>query len=117
MTTASQEAVQPESKPVQDAQSQVEDEEREVGAVPWGIYGCYLRAMGSWWWVILIGASLVAEQAATVGNALFLGFWSQGKIEGFTQGEYMIVYAGECRAQLPPVKPSSLPHILQMTHM
>jgi ATP-binding cassette subfamily C (CFTR/MRP) protein 1 len=78
------------------ASSELEmEEEREVGAVSWGIYGCYLRAMGSWWWVVLIGFSLVAEQGATVGNALFLGFWSQGKIEGFSQGEYMIVYAGE----------------------
>jgi ATP-binding cassette subfamily C (CFTR/MRP) protein 1 len=78
------------------ASSELEmEEEREIGAVSWGIYGCYLRAMGSWWWVVLIGLSLVAEQGATVGNALFLGFWSQGKIEGFSQGEYMIVYAGE----------------------
>lgn len=29
-----------------------------------------------------------------VGNNLFLGFWTGGTIDGFSQGQYMAVYAG-----------------------
>lgn len=71
------------------------DEERETGEVKWAVYDKYIRAMGSGWWAVVIAASLLLEQGATVGNSLLLGFWSGGSIEGFAQGEYMAAYAGE----------------------
>lgn len=73
------------------------EEERETGEIKWSVYTDYLRAMGSWWWAVLIAASLLLEQIATVGNSLMLGFWSNGTIAGFAQGQYMAVYAGERR--------------------
>lgn len=71
------------------------DEERETGEVKWAVYTKYIRAMGSGWWAVIIAASLLLEQGATVGNSLLLGFWSGGSIEGFAQGQYMAAYAGE----------------------
>lgn len=31
--------------------------------------------------------------ATTVGNNLFLGFWTANSLKGFRQGDYMAVYA------------------------
>ncbi|KAK4686687.1 hypothetical protein P7C73_g3435, partial [Tremellales sp. Uapishka_1] len=69
------------------------DEERETGAVSWRVYGNYAKAMGSWPAVCLCFTFLILTQAATVGNTLFLGFWSGDEIAGFSQGAYMGVYA------------------------
>jgi ATP-binding cassette subfamily C (CFTR/MRP) protein 1 len=71
------------------------DEERELGAVSWRVYAKYGKAMGSWPWIGLIGTFLVLTQAANVGNSLFLGFWSGSEINGFGQGDYMGIYAGQ----------------------
>lgn len=76
------------------------DEEREVGAVSWRVYAKYGKAMGSWSWVGLCAVLLCFTQAANVGNSLFLGFWSGGEIEGFSQGDYMAIYAGQSKSQL-----------------
>ena len=70
------------------------DEEREVGAVSWRVYAKYGQAMGGFIWVGLCAALLCFTQAATVGNTLFLGFWSGSQIPGFQMGDYMAVYAG-----------------------
>ena len=77
------------------------DEERETGAVSWRVYAKYGQAMGSWSWVGLCAAMLCLTQAATVGNSLFLGFWSGSEIHGFRQGDYMAIYACECTMSLP----------------
>jgi ATP-binding cassette, subfamily C (CFTR/MRP), member 1 len=69
------------------------DEEREVGAVSWRVYGKYGSAMGGFVWVGLVAFLLCFTQAATVGNSMFLGYWSGSEIHGFQQGDYMGVYA------------------------
>lgn len=71
------------------------DEERRTGKVKWSTYTRYLKAVGNWWWAVIIGIALVTEQAATVGTSLMLGYWSDGKIAGFSHGDYMVVYAGK----------------------
>lgn len=70
------------------------DEERETGEVKWAVYTEYIKAMGSRWWAVVIAAALILEQCATVGNSLLLGYWSNGSISGFAQGQYMAAYAG-----------------------
>ena len=71
------------------------DEERNTGSVSLIVYYKYLRAIGSWWSIALIAATLIAGQAASVGNSLFLGYWSGSEIKGFSQGQYIAVYAGQ----------------------
>jgi ATP-binding cassette subfamily C (CFTR/MRP) protein 1 len=69
------------------------DEERNIGAVPWRTYTYYLQATGAWWKLFMLVAFLCLAQAATVGNSLFLSFWSADEIPGFQQGDYMALYA------------------------
>jgi hypothetical protein len=71
------------------------DEERELGEVSWSVYTGYMRATGSWFWIAVIALLLVLTQAASIGTTLFLGFWSASTISGFSQGQYMAVYAGK----------------------
>lgn len=70
------------------------DEDREIGVVSWRIYGAYLQAMGGLWFSLTVAMLLVLTQVATLGNSLFLGYWSGSQIKGFTTGQYMAVYAG-----------------------
>ncbi len=71
-----------------------EAEERETGAVSWAAYTGYIRAMGNPLWAIIIFGSLALGQIANVANSLMLGFWSGQTISGWSQGQYMGVYAG-----------------------
>jgi hypothetical protein len=80
-------------KPAEDLMLQ---EERETGAVSWDVYRTYARDTGSWSLVVFIAVLLVLGQVANVANVLLLGYWSADEIGGFSQGQYMAVYAGEC---------------------
>ncbi|KAG8979667.1 hypothetical protein FRB94_011257 [Tulasnella sp. JGI-2019a] len=72
----------------------MQEEEREVGAVSWGVYTHYARSMGSVIWAPLLIFLMGMAQVATVGNNIFLGFWSDQGINAFhSQGPYMAVYA------------------------
>ncbi|KAF4584938.1 hypothetical protein EYR40_001764 [Pleurotus pulmonarius] len=72
----------------------MQTEERNTGAVTWETYAKYLRFGGGIFWAPWIITLLALNQAAAVGNNLFLGFWTGQTISGFTQGSYMGVYAG-----------------------
>ncbi|KAK1229440.1 hypothetical protein PQX77_007488 [Marasmius sp. AFHP31] len=72
----------------------MQDEERNTGAVTWGTYRRYLQYAGGFIWAPVIFALLVVSQAAQVGNNLLLGFWTANKIPGFSQGQYIALYAG-----------------------
>lgn len=90
--------------------AQMQVEERQTGTVSWGIYGKYLDYAGGLFWAPVFIVILAATQAAqgvfclrpfcevvtinTVGNTLFLGFWTSQSISGFKQGQYMGLYAG-----------------------
>ena len=69
-------------------------EERETGAVGWKVYVSYLKATGSWLWPLLAGTLLITEQGATVSSSLILGFWSSQEFPGWSNGNYMGLYAG-----------------------
>ncbi|KAG6877944.1 hypothetical protein C0993_001802 [Termitomyces sp. T159_Od127] len=69
-------------------------EERNTGAVTWDIYKNYLRFCGGLVWAPIIVFLLLLNESSQVGNNLFLGFWTGEIIGGFSQGQYMAVYAG-----------------------
>ncbi|EIW71607.1 hypothetical protein TREMEDRAFT_27765 [Tremella mesenterica DSM 1558] len=69
------------------------DEERQIGSVGWAVYRDYLRATGSWLWPVLAGFLLLGEQGALVSTTLVLGFWSEQIFTGWTEGDYMALYA------------------------
>ncbi|KAI3614178.1 abc transporter [Moniliophthora roreri] len=72
----------------------MQDEERNTGAVTWSMYGRYLKYAGGIVWVPVIVLLHTIAQAAQVGNNLFLGYWTATSIPGFSQAQYMGVYAG-----------------------
>ncbi|KAF9466008.1 multidrug resistance-associated ABC transporter [Collybia nuda] len=74
-------------------------EERNTGAVTWDVYRKYLKFAGGVAWAPVILLLLALNEAAQVGNNLFLGFWTADSIEGFTRGQYMAVYGGLGAAQ------------------
>ncbi|KAG6889349.1 hypothetical protein C0992_005577 [Termitomyces sp. T32_za158] len=84
-------------KEVEAALMQVE--ERNTGAVTWDVYTKYLRFCGGLVWAPIIVSLLLLNESSQVGNNLFLGFWTGNIIGGFSQGQYMAVYAGLGAAQ------------------
>ncbi|CED82131.1 multidrug resistance-associated abc transporter [Phaffia rhodozyma] len=71
----------------------MQDEDRAVGAVSGQVYKHYAESMGSVWWAPILLSFFAMAQVATVGNNIFLGFWSAQSIGGFSEGDYMAVYA------------------------
>ncbi|KAK0199743.1 multidrug resistance-associated ABC transporter [Desarmillaria ectypa] len=72
----------------------MQTEERYTGSVAWTTYRDYLRFAGGIIWAPILLSLLVLNQCSQVGSNLFLGFWTGESIHGFTQGQYMAVYAG-----------------------
>ncbi|KAM5532134.1 hypothetical protein V8D89_014227 [Ganoderma adspersum] len=72
----------------------MQDEERLTGAVTWSVYSRYFTFAGGWTASVLpLLLFVTLSQVAQVANTLFLGFWTSSSIHGFTQGDYMGVYA------------------------
>ncbi|KAH8110166.1 multidrug resistance-associated ABC transporter [Phellopilus nigrolimitatus] len=69
------------------------EEERNRGAVPFSIYNQYLKHAGGAFWAPVIILLLTLMQGASVGNNLFLGFWTAESIHGFSESDYMGVYS------------------------
>ncbi|KAG6873111.1 hypothetical protein C0995_002774 [Termitomyces sp. Mi166 len=77
----------------------MQEEERNTGAVTLDVYKKYLRFSGGLVWAPIIVSLLLLNEGSQVGNNLFLGFWTGQTIEGFSQGQYIAVYAGLGAAQ------------------
>ncbi|EJD44619.1 ATP-dependent bile acid permease [Auricularia subglabra TFB-10046 SS5] len=76
------------------AKKLVEGDERETGAVSWSAYYSYLQAAGGIKWAPGLLVWLALAQCAQVASNVFLGFWTDLGIPGFSTGQYMGVYAG-----------------------
>ncbi|KAF9019789.1 multidrug resistance-associated ABC transporter [Hymenopellis radicata] len=77
----------------------MQEEERVTGSVAWSTYRDYMRFAGGLVWFPIFVTLLTLNQVAAVGNNLMLGFWTANSINGFSQGQYMGVYAGLGAAQ------------------
>ena len=70
----------------------MQQEERAVKSVSWGVYAAYIRASGS----ILNGPAvlflLIISQCANIATSLWLSYWTSNKF-GFSEGQYIGVYA------------------------
>ncbi|WRT70501.1 uncharacterized protein IL334_007499 [Kwoniella shivajii] len=81
-----------ESKEEKSKGVEMMEEDRQTGSIPWSIYQTYFVAMGNIFWPILFGAMLIMTQLTTVGNSLWLGWWSAERFS-LDQGGYMGIYA------------------------
>nr|XP_031863483.1 uncharacterized protein CI109_001359 [Kwoniella shandongensis]KAA5530555.1 hypothetical protein CI109_001359 [Kwoniella shandongensis] len=70
------------------------DKEKAQGAVTLSTYVKYAQSMGSWTLPLTCAYLLIMSQSASVLNNLFLGYWSEDKFKGVSQGGYMGIYAG-----------------------
>ncbi|EJU01830.1 hypothetical protein DACRYDRAFT_52395 [Dacryopinax primogenitus] len=77
----------------------MQEEERRTGQVTTKVYTEWLQAAGSVLWAPGLLAIIAFGQAASVGNNLFLGFWTSDSISDFSQSGYMGMYAGLGGAQ------------------
>ncbi|EFI26687.1 ATP-binding cassette [Coprinopsis cinerea okayama7 len=74
-------------------------EERNIGAVSWDVYKRYLWYAGGMIWLFILLSILILNQAAAVGDNLWLGFWTSLEFPSLSQGDYMAVYAAFGAAQ------------------
>ena len=71
----------------------MQEEERETGAVAWGVWTTYGKAMGNATLAPVMMLLYLLAQAANVGNTILLSYWTSQSIEGWPEGKYMGVYA------------------------
>jgi ATP-binding cassette, subfamily C (CFTR/MRP), member 1 len=71
----------------------MQQEERAVNSVSWGIYGAYIKASGSIIMGPLIFLFLVLANGANIVTSLWLSYWTSDRF-GFPMGAYIGVYAG-----------------------
>ena len=70
----------------------MQQEERAVKSVSWGVYTSYIRASGSILNGPLVLFLLILSQAANIATSLWLSYWTSNKF-GFSTGQYIGVYA------------------------
>jgi len=70
----------------------MQQEERAVKAVSWGVYAAYIRASGSLLSGPLIILLLIIAQGANITTSLWLSWWTSNKF-GYSEGTYIGAYA------------------------
>lgn len=71
----------------------MQQEERAVKSVSWGVYAAYIRASGS----ILFGPAVIGmlaiSQCANIATSLWLSYWTSNRFN-YSTGQYIGAYAG-----------------------
>ena len=70
----------------------MQQEERAVKSVSWGVYAAYVRASGTIFNGPLVICLLIASQGANIATSLWLSFWTSNKF-GYSTGQYIGAYA------------------------
>jgi ATP-binding cassette, subfamily C (CFTR/MRP), member 1 len=71
----------------------MQQEERAVRSISWGVYGAYIKASGSILMGPLIFIVLVLANCANIATSLWLSYWTSNRF-GFPNGAYIGGYAG-----------------------
>jgi ATP-binding cassette, subfamily C (CFTR/MRP), member 1 len=74
----------------------MQQEERAVKSVSWGVYGAYIKASGTVYPGVinslLVAFALVLSQCANIATSLWLSYWVSNKF-GLSEGKYIGTYA------------------------
>ncbi|KAK4692035.1 hypothetical protein P7C71_g5091, partial [Lecanoromycetidae sp. Uapishka_2] len=70
----------------------MQQEERAVKSVSWGVYAAYVRASGSLLHAPLVILILIISQGANITTSLWLSWWTSNKF-GYSTGQYIGAYA------------------------
>jgi len=81
------------TKRTQKAAALMQQEERAVKSMSWGVYIAYIRASGSIFYGPMVLTLLVLSQCANIATSLWLSYWTSNRF-GFSEGQYIGAYAG-----------------------
>ena len=70
----------------------MQQEERAVKSVSWGVYAAYVRSSGSIFFAPMVVFLLIISQGANIATSLWLSYWTSNKF-GFSAGTYIGTYA------------------------
>ena len=70
----------------------MQQEERAVKSVSWGVYAAYIRASGSILFGPVVILLLIISQGANIATSLWLSWWTSNKF-GYSTGQYIGTYA------------------------
>lgn len=70
----------------------MQQEERAVKSVSWGVYAAYIRASGSLLYGPMVILILIISQGSNIATSLWLSFWTSNKF-GYSTGTYIGTYA------------------------
>ena len=70
----------------------MQQEDRAVRSVSWGVYNAYIKASGSIFNGPIVLFFLVLSQCANIATSLWLSWWTSNKF-GFSMGQYIGAYA------------------------
>ncbi len=70
----------------------MQQEERAVKSVSWGVYAAYVRASGSLLYGPMVVFILIISQGANIATSLWLSWWTSNKF-GYSTGTYVGTYA------------------------
>jgi ATP-binding cassette, subfamily C (CFTR/MRP), member 1 len=71
----------------------MQQEERAVKSISWGVYGAYFKASGSVLMAPFIFVVLVLANGANIATSLWLSYWTSNRF-GLPTGAYIGIYAG-----------------------
>lgn len=66
----------------------MQEEERSINAISWGVYGAYLKAGGSIFIAPLVLFLLIISQGANIMTSLWLSWWTSGQFS-LSNGEWV----------------------------
>ncbi|PYI31475.1 P-loop containing nucleoside triphosphate hydrolase protein [Aspergillus indologenus CBS 114.80] len=72
----------------------IQDEDRPVSGVDWGVYLAYMRASGSVWYGLIPLVVLALAQTANILTNLWLSYWTDQKFSGLSRAQYIGIYVG-----------------------
>ncbi|KAH7104651.1 ATP-dependent bile acid permease [Auriculariales sp. MPI-PUGE-AT-0066] len=82
-----------DEKPTAAPTSLTAPEDRDVGSVPFSVYSWFFSLSGSALWLPFLLVLATAARAMQIASQYFLGFWSSYRFSGWTNIDYIKVYA------------------------
>ncbi|KAJ5476818.1 ABC multidrug transporter [Penicillium sp. IBT 31633x] len=71
----------------------IQEEDRSVTSVDWGVYIAYIRASGSLWYGVIPFILLCLAQSSNILTNIWLSYWVDEKFD-LSKGQYIGIYVG-----------------------
>jgi ATP-binding cassette subfamily C (CFTR/MRP) protein 1 len=71
----------------------MQQEERAVNGVGWGVWKAYISASGSFFNLFIVLAAILLTNGANIATSLWLSYWTSHKFQ-LSTGQYIGIYAG-----------------------